>query len=89
MGAAAVRTAVITMGTAVRAAMRTVTGRRRFQFFALGVIIGDALFRTPGYFVAFFVIEFGMIVHFVILLPLCVHIPNGFPSAGFLPSSQR
>jgi hypothetical protein len=63
---AAVRTA---MRTAVRATMRAMPGRRSFQLIAISVIISDTFFRTPGYFISVFVIEFGMIFHFVALLP--------------------
>ena len=73
----AMRATVRAMRSAMRSAMRTGSGRRSFQFIALGVIIGDALFRTSGYFVAVFVIEFGMIVHFVLLLSHCAHILYG------------
>lgn len=66
---ATVRTA---MGTAMRAtvgaAVRAMPGRGSLQFIAIGIIVGDAFFRASSHFVSVFVIEFGMIVHYVLLL---------------------
>ena len=61
-----------TVGTTMRATVGAMPSRRSFQFVAVSVIIGDTFFWASSYFISVFVVEFGMIIHFIFLLPICI-----------------